>query len=129
MEGGVMTRYLIEAAHDPSVSECLRILDAFVAAGSHYLSRAEWGCVSGDHRAWLMVEADSDDSARLMVPPVIRPMSKVVRLHQFTPEEIKLIKVLTPEERAKLRKLSPEEQREVESLPLTQVRQRLQGHK
>jgi hypothetical protein len=124
-----MPRYLIEAAHDPSLSECLRILDAFVAAGSHYLSRAEWGCVAGDHRAWLMVEADSDDSARFMVPPVIRPTSKVVRLHQFTPEEIKLIKALTPEERAQLRKLPAEQQRQMEILPLVQVRERLKGHK
>ena len=121
-----MPRYLIEATHDASMSECLRILDAFVAAGSHYLPRAEWGCPSGDHRAWVIVEADSDDAARLMVPPVIRPTSKVVRLHQFTPEEIKLIKVLTPEERAALRKLTPEQHKQIQSLSLVQVRQRLQ---
>ena len=98
-------------------------------AGSHYLPRAEWGCPAGDHRAWVIVEADSDDAARLMVPPVIRPTSKVVRLHQFTAEEISLIKVLTPEEREALRKLPPAQQRQIEILPLDQVRQRLQGHK
>jgi len=111
------------------MTECLRILEAFVAAGSHYLTHAEWGCTDGDHRAWVMVEADSDDAARLMVPPVIRPNSRVVRLHKFTSDEIKLLKALTPEERAQLRKLSPEQLLQLQKLPLEQIRQRLQGHK
>jgi hypothetical protein len=65
------------------------MLDAFMQAGSHYLTNADWGCKAGDHRSWLQVEADDDAQARLMVPPVIRHSARLVKLNKFTPEQIK----------------------------------------
>lgn len=85
----IMSRYMIQASHDPSPKACLRILDAFLSAGSHYLTNAEWGCMVGEHTAWITVEADDDYQARLMVPPVIRKKAQVVRLNRFTPDQIR----------------------------------------
>jgi hypothetical protein len=56
------------------------MLDAFVKAGSHYMTRAEWGCLDDDHRSWAIVEAMDDAQAHFMVPPVLRPNAKVIRL-------------------------------------------------
>lgn len=84
-----MPRYMIQASHDPTPTACLTLLDAFLRAGAHYLTNAEWGCESGVHTAWIIVEAESDAEARLMVPPVIRNTTLVVKLNRFSPEEIR----------------------------------------
>lgn len=84
-----MPRYIIEATHDSNPAACLRMLDAFLQAGAHYLTNAEWGCKAGEHKAWIIVEASNDAEARLMVPPVIRNTAKVVQLNRFTPEEVR----------------------------------------
>jgi len=84
-----MVRYIIEASHDPTPAACLRLLDAFAKAGSSYLTHTDWGCLAGVHKAWIIVEAENDDDARLMVPPVIRGSALLVRLNKFTPEQIR----------------------------------------
>jgi len=84
-----MPKYIIEDSHGPSHLECVRALDAFLLAGAHYLTNAEWGCKAGIHTAWIIVEADNDAEARLMVPPAIRKSARLVRLNRFTPEEIR----------------------------------------
>ncbi len=84
-----MARYMIEALHDPTQAACLRLLDAFAKAGAHYLTHTDWGCRAGVHKAWIVVEAESDDDARLMVPPVIRESAILVKLNKFTPDEIR----------------------------------------
>lgn len=82
-----MAKYIIEDTHE--TEDCLRLLDAFLHAGAHYLTNAEWGCEDGDHTAWILVEAESDEEARNMVPPVIRNRARLVRLNRFTPEQIR----------------------------------------
>ncbi len=84
-----MHKYLIEDSHEPSHIECVRALDAFLQAGAHYLTNAEWGCRVGVHTAWIIVEAENDAEARLMVPPVIRRSAKLVKLNRFTAEDIR----------------------------------------
>jgi hypothetical protein len=82
-----MARYLIHASHEPE--ECVRLLDSYLQAGAHYLTHAEWGCKAGVHEEWLIVEAEDDASAILMVPPILRTEAELVKLNQFTPDEIR----------------------------------------
>jgi hypothetical protein len=82
-----MPRYIIEDTH--SVEDCLKVLDAFMHAGAHYLTNAEWGCEAGDHTAWIVIEAGSDEEARHLIPPIIRNRARLVRLNRFTPEQIR----------------------------------------
>ena len=82
-----MARYIIQDSHD--VDDCLKTLDAFLRAGAHYLTNAEWGCQGGEHTAWIVIEADSDEEARHLVPPVIRDRARLVRLNRFSPEQIR----------------------------------------
>ncbi|MSQ11540.1 MAG: hypothetical protein EXR48_02405 [Dehalococcoidia bacterium] len=84
-----MPRYVIESDHDPAPDACLRMLGAFLQAGAHFLTNAEWGCMAGVHKAWIVVEAESDAEARLMVPPVIRNTVRLVKLNKFTPDMIR----------------------------------------
>ena len=83
-----MPKFLIEVPHDKSTRECNRAIDAFLRTGSHFLARADWGCKDGEHKAWLVVEVDTKNEARSIVPSEFRPMAKIVQLTTFTREDI-----------------------------------------
>lgn len=81
-------KFLIEVPHEASTVACAKVVDIFLKSGSHFLSRADWGCRDGEHSAWMMVDVDSKDEARRILPPLFRPQAKIVQLNTFTVEEI-----------------------------------------
>jgi hypothetical protein len=83
-----MARYLIEVPHEPEAQACARAVQVFLATGSHLLTHADWGCMDGEHSAWLIVEANSKEEARYVVPPAFRAGTKIIGLNQFTMEQI-----------------------------------------
>jgi len=83
-----MVRFLIEAPHDPERIACARIVEIFLKSGSHFLTHADWGCLDGDHKAWIIAEVGSKEEARSILPPAMRSQAKIVRLNYFTMEEI-----------------------------------------
>jgi hypothetical protein len=83
-----MDRYLIEVPHAETELACARVVRTFLEIGSHYLTNADWGCEDGDHRAWMIVEADSKEEARLIVPPPLRTQAIVVQLNKFNMRDI-----------------------------------------
>jgi hypothetical protein len=83
-----MPRFLVEVAHDADAQACVRVLDAFLRSGSHFLTRADWGCKDGDHKAWMIVEAETKEEARNIVPSDFRLRTRVVALHAFTAGEV-----------------------------------------
>jgi hypothetical protein len=87
----VTTRFLIEVPHEESTVACARVVDVFLKTGSHFLSNADWGCKDGVHKAWIVVEVDSKEEARGIIPPAFRAEAKVVQLNTFTREEIESI--------------------------------------
>jgi hypothetical protein len=56
--------------------------------GSHFLTNADFGCKDGDHRAWIIVEVESKDEARMILPPAYRATSRIVGLNKFSLEEL-----------------------------------------
>lgn len=78
-----MARFLIEVPHGPDVIECSRAVAILLRTGSHFLTHADWGCRDGVHKAWIVVEVDSHDEARRMVPMEYREHANVVRLNHF----------------------------------------------
>ncbi len=78
-----MPRILIEVSHEPHVEACARCVQLFLATGSHFLTHADWGCMDGDHRAWIIVEVDSKEEARCILPPIYRASAKIVELKKF----------------------------------------------
>lgn len=82
-----MSRFFIEVPHPPDVAACNRAIEVFLRTGSHFLTHADWGCKDGDHKAWFIVEVDSKEEARNIVPPDYRGAAKIVRLTRFKPED------------------------------------------
>ncbi|NIP29077.1 MAG: hypothetical protein GTO02_00745 [Candidatus Dadabacteria bacterium] len=83
-----MPKFLIEVPHDSDKVECARAVQIFLRSGSHFLTNADWGCSDGDHKAWIIMEADNKDEARYILPHVYRSKAKIVMLNKFTMEEI-----------------------------------------
>lgn len=83
-----MPRFLIEVPHEENTLACAKAVKVFLESGSHFLTHADWVCKDGDHKAWLMVDVDSKDQARAILPPAYRHDAKIVQLNYFTLEEI-----------------------------------------
>lgn len=86
-----MARFLIEVPHEATKLECARAVQIFLNTGSHFLTHADWGCLDGEHKAWIIVEVDSKEEARYILPPAYRSQAKIVRLNNFTIDEIEEI--------------------------------------
>jgi hypothetical protein len=83
-----MARFLIEVPHEAEVIACAKVVQVFLTSGSHFLTRADWGCKDGDHRAWIIVDLDTRDEARALLPPAFRAKARIVKLNKFSIEEI-----------------------------------------
>ncbi|MHA2218684.1 MAG: hypothetical protein ACXACY_22395 [Candidatus Hodarchaeales archaeon] len=83
-----MAKFLIEVPHEAKKIECARTIQIFLKTGSHFLTNAEWGCLDGDHKAWIIVELENKEEARNILPPAYRSNAKIVTLSKFTMEEI-----------------------------------------
>jgi hypothetical protein len=79
--------YLVTSPHTPE--ECLKALDSVSAMGSKTLGKYEWGCLSGDHTGYTMVEATSEEEALKVVPPNLREKAKAEKVTKFTVAQIK----------------------------------------
>jgi hypothetical protein len=82
-----MARFLIEVPHSSEEKACKRAIHALLTTGSHYITHADWGCLDGEHKAWLIVDVDCKEDARHIVPPAFRTETKIVQLSRFSLQE------------------------------------------
>jgi hypothetical protein len=82
------TRFLVEVPHEASMVPCARAVQVLLKSGSHFLTRADWGCKDGEHKAWIIVEVANRQEARAIVPPEFREQARVVQLNSFSLDEI-----------------------------------------
>jgi hypothetical protein len=83
-----MARYLIEVPHEPDVQACVGAVQVFLATGSHLLTHADWGCMDGQHCAWIIADVEGKDEARHLVPPACRTDARVIGLNKFSMEQL-----------------------------------------
>jgi hypothetical protein len=83
-----MNRFLIEVPHEAETIACARAVEVLLQTGSHYLTNADFGCLDGDHRAWIIVEGADKNEVRNLLPPLYRPRARIVGLNKFSLQEI-----------------------------------------
>jgi hypothetical protein len=83
-----MAKFLIEVPHEPERLACARVVETFLSSGSHFLSQADWGCQDGNHSAWMIVDVDTKEAARTIVPPPFRSEARIIGLNKFTIDHI-----------------------------------------
>jgi hypothetical protein len=86
-----MARFLIEVPHEAEKVECARAVQILLRTGSHFLTHAEWGCLDGEHKGWIILELQNKEEARSILPPAYRSQAKIVELNKFTMEEMEEI--------------------------------------
>jgi hypothetical protein len=82
-----MAKFLIEVEHGAEKNACMEAIQVFLQTGSHFLTHAEWGCVDGEHKAWIMVDVPTKDDARYIVPPRFRSIAKITQITQFSSQD------------------------------------------
>ena len=83
-----MPRFLIEVPHEAEKIACARAVKILLTTGSHFLTHADFGCLDGEHKAWIIAEGENKEELRSIVPPSYRSQAKIVRLNGFSLEEI-----------------------------------------
>ena len=75
-----MPRFLIEDSHPAEHQACLLAVKLLLDTGSHFLTNADWGCLDGVHKGWIIVDCDTKDEARNILPPALRPQASITEL-------------------------------------------------
>lgn len=83
-----MEKYLIEIINGGDRSSCLRSIQSFLSSRSHYVTSAEWGCLEGEKKAWLIIKTNNSADAMRIIPAAYRQNAKITRLHKFKGKEI-----------------------------------------
>ena len=87
-----MTRFIIEVPHENKKEACDRAVRIFMETGSHFMTNAEWGCGDDVHKAWFIVDMDSKEEARAILPPLFRQTATITALQSFRMEDIEQMK-------------------------------------
>jgi hypothetical protein len=78
-----MDRYIVISAH--TAEDCKMAVKQFRQYNAGFLTHFEWGCLDNDHTAYVIIDAESHENARMSVPPLFRKKTKVIKLTYFDP--------------------------------------------
>jgi hypothetical protein len=79
-----MSQFLLEVPHEEDLASCEKAIRILLSTGSHFLTHAHFGCHDGVHKAWIIVDVDSKEEARAIIPTEYRNRSLVVKLTHFS---------------------------------------------
>jgi hypothetical protein len=83
-----MLKFLIEVPHGADKEACYQAIRIFQQTGSHFLTHAEWGCLDGEHKAWIIADVANKEEAIFILPPAFRSVAKITRLTTFTARDL-----------------------------------------
>ena len=79
-----MSRFLIEVPHEEDLVSCNKAIQILLSTGSHFLTHADFGCHDGIHKAWVIVDVDSKEEAKAIIPAEYRNQALIVKLTRFS---------------------------------------------
>jgi hypothetical protein len=79
--------YLIEVPQNEE--ECLKALDEQLEKGSDILDKFYFGCMTGDHTAYAIMDLKNEGEARNLIPGFLLDKSIITEVGRFTPEMIR----------------------------------------
>ena len=88
-----MSQFLLEVPHEEDLVSCEKAIKILLSTGSHFLTHAHFGCHDGIHKAWIIVDLNSKEEARSIIPTEYRHQSLVVKLTQFSLDKVNKIRV------------------------------------
>ena len=82
-----MPDFVIQSPH--TKEECLQALDDTLALGEDVLAKFEYGCMTGDHTAYGVVQAADADAATRLVPESLRSKATVSEVTRISADQIR----------------------------------------
>jgi hypothetical protein len=79
---------MIEVPHEAEVIACIKAVQILLETGSHFLTKADFGCKDGVHKAWIIVDVDDKQEARMILPRPYREKAKITKLNYFSLQEL-----------------------------------------
>jgi len=58
------------------------------------MTNADWGCKDGVHNAWMIVDVESKNDAKTILPPAFRSQAKITSLIKFEVDQMGEIRPL-----------------------------------
>ena len=92
----IMEKFLIEIKNGGDRASCLRSIQSFLSTRSHYVTSVEWGCIEGEHKAWLIIKTENRADALRIIPAAYRQNAKITKLHKFSGKDIDETLMETP---------------------------------
>jgi hypothetical protein len=83
-----MPKFLIEVPHGATKDACDQAIQIFLQTGSHFLTHADWGCMDGEHKAWIIAEVNSKEDAMFILPSAFRKDAKITLLTTFSAKDL-----------------------------------------
>ncbi len=83
-----MEKFLIEIKNGGDRASCLRSIQSYLSSRTHFVTSVEWGCIEGEHKAWLIIKTGNSNDAMRIIPSAYRQNARITRLHKFTGKEI-----------------------------------------
>lgn len=83
-----MPKYLVTFAHTPE--ECARAGEEFIQhpRAKEILDATWWGCSSGDHTTWTVLDFAGEEAARSTLTEVFRDRARIVPVESFSYEDM-----------------------------------------
>jgi hypothetical protein len=78
--------YYVQVTHTPE--QCLNMLTDMKSKGDTFLSKFEFGCMSGDHTAYGFLSGKSEADVRQMIPKDEQSTAKIQKVDKFTSAQI-----------------------------------------
>ena len=78
--------YLVRIPHTPE--QCVATLSDIKSKGDVFLSKFQWGCMSGDHTAYAFLEGKSEADVKQMLPKDVQETAKLQNVDKFTSDQI-----------------------------------------
>lgn len=70
-----------------TAEDCRRAVKYFADFHAGYITHFEWGCKDNDHNAYAIIDAESHEQAKLVVPPLFRDKARIIKLVRFNPKK------------------------------------------
>lgn len=78
--------YLIKFTH--TKESCLAALEKIAKDEEKLLSKIDWGCMSGDHTGYMIVNGKDENSVKDMIAKSIRDQVTIEKVDKFTKKQI-----------------------------------------
>lgn len=77
-----MAFFMVEIPH--TIEECILRIEQMAVNSSDLLEKTEWGCLSGEHTSWTLMEAESEAIARTVLPEDMRDTARIHEVNRLT---------------------------------------------